>query len=49
MSLKEALDLLKQVCAGFKGTLQEHQLLQQALQVVADKSSEVKKKKPAKE
>lgn len=34
MKLAEALNLLKQVCSGYKGTLQEHQILQQSLQVV---------------
>jgi len=37
MTLEQALDLLSQVCAQFKGTLQEHQLIQKALQIVAKK------------
>ena len=34
MQVKEALDLLGQVCSGYRGTLQEHQLLQEALHLV---------------
>lgn len=34
MSVVEALNLLKQVCAEFKGNLKEHQFVQQALQIV---------------
>ena len=45
MKLEEALNLLKQVCAGFRGTLQEHQTLQEALQVVEKRCSEKKEKK----
>jgi hypothetical protein len=39
MSLVEALNLLKRVCADYRGTLQEHQLLQQALQIVEKECS----------
>jgi hypothetical protein len=45
MKLDEALNLLKQVCSGFRGTLQEHQALQTALQVVEDKLKASKKGK----
>lgn len=43
MKLDEALDLLAQVCAGFRGTLQEHQAIQEALKVVTDKCTEINK------
>jgi len=42
MKLDEALSLLSQVCAGYKGNLQEHQVLQEALQTVSKKCSEKK-------
>ena len=45
MRLEEAISLLKQVCAGFRGTLQEHQSLQEALQVVEKQCSEKKGQK----
>ena len=45
MKLEEALNLLRQVCSGFRGTLQEHQSLQEALQVVEKKCSEKKGQK----
>lgn len=31
MNKQEAINLVSQVCAAFKGSLQEHQLLQQAI------------------
>jgi len=42
MELKEALNIIKQVCqgnvgvidSGYKGTFQEHQILQQSIQVI---------------
>lgn len=34
MKLDEALTLIKQICANYRGTLQDHQALQQALQVI---------------
>lgn len=34
MTFKEAFDYISQVIAMYKGTLQEHQILQQALQVL---------------
>jgi hypothetical protein len=43
MSLVEALNLLKVVCAGYRGTLQEHQTLQTALQVVENECKKVDK------
>ena len=49
MSLVEALNLLKVVCAGYRGTLQEHQTLQTALQIVEKKCSEKVDKEPDKE
>lgn len=36
----QALDVLSQIAAQYKGTLKEHQILQQALQVL---SKEIKK------
>lgn len=48
MKLEEALNLLRQVCSGFRGTLQEHQALQAALQVVEDKLKAPKKEKKEK-
>lgn len=44
MKLEEALNLLKSVCANFRGTLQDHQALQEALQLVEDKCKEKKSK-----
>jgi len=34
MTKQEAIQLLKQVCAVFRGTLQDHQQLQEALKVI---------------
>jgi len=45
MKLEEALNLLKGVCANFRGTLQDHQALQQALQVVEEVCKKKVKKK----
>jgi len=45
MKMEEALNLLEQVCAGYRGTLQEHQALQTALQTVKTKCSEKPVKK----
>lgn len=36
MDKKEALNLLRQVAQMYKGTLQEHQLLQEALRLLAE-------------
>jgi hypothetical protein len=38
MSFSEALNLIKQVCAEYKGTLKEHQILQQAIYVIEDEN-----------
>ena len=37
MTDKQAMDLLANVCASYKGNLAEHQLLQQALTLVGAK------------
>ena len=37
MLLTDALVLIKRICAEFKGTLQDHQILQQAIQTVEQK------------
>ena len=34
MSLVEAISLIKRICADYKGTLQDHQIIQQALQIM---------------
>lgn len=49
MKVEEALKLLQNVCAGYKGTLNEHQTLQTALQTVIDKLNEKKEVKEEKE
>jgi predicted RNase H-like HicB family nuclease len=36
MTKEEAMQLLKQVCAIYRGTLEEHSKLQQALKVVEE-------------
>lgn len=36
MTKQEAIQLLKQVCAIYRGTLEEHSKLQQALKVVEE-------------
>lgn len=36
MTKKEALELLQRVCAIYRGTLEEHQQLQTALQTVKE-------------
>lgn len=45
MKVEEALNLLNGVCANFKGTLQDHQALQESLRVVESKCKEKKSKK----
>lgn len=45
MDKKEALNLLRQVAQMYKGTLQEHQLLQEALQLLAEEPVKVEKPK----
>jgi len=42
MTKEQAIQLLEQVCAIYKGTLREHEQLQQALEIV--KKLEEKKK-----
>jgi hypothetical protein len=42
LKLKDALNNLKVVCAGYKGTLDEHQALQRSLQVVEAECSRQK-------
>jgi len=44
MSIEEALNLIRQVVANVKANLQEHQILQQALQVIESKCKEKPKK-----
>ena len=34
MDRQDALKLIEQVCASFRGTLQEHQTIQEALQTL---------------
>jgi hypothetical protein len=45
MKVTEALDLLAQVCSGYRGNLQEHQALQEALMAVKNKCAEKPPKK----
>lgn len=42
--LKEALAIIKKVCASFSGTLAEHQTIQSALGVIEEKVAKPKKK-----
>jgi hypothetical protein len=49
MQLEEALNLLKQVCASYRGTLQDHQSLQQALNIVESRCKFVPKVEDKKE
>lgn len=39
MTKEQAIDLLKQVCTIYKGTLQEHQVLQEAIKVIEELDS----------
>lgn len=43
MSTQDAINLVTQVCQNYKGTLQEHQLLQEALKIINQNISEPKK------
>lgn len=43
MTKEQALSLLKQVCEQYKGTLQEHQLLQEALVIIKQEEKDVAK------
>ena len=49
MKVNEALDLLAQVCSGYRGNLQEHQAIQEALIAVKNRCSEKKPPKSKKE
>jgi hypothetical protein len=44
MNKEQAISLLEQVCAIYKGTLQEHQQLQQALQVIKTEEKPIEEK-----
>lgn len=44
MKFEDAINLLKNVCASYRGNLEEHNLLQQALKVVSEKKVTKKKK-----
>ncbi len=43
MNINEALNLLAQVCAEYKGTLREHQAIQEAGKIVNDKCNAITK------
>ena len=45
MDKKQAINLLAQVCANFRGTWEEHKLLQEALQTVSEEEKQVKEDK----
>ena len=45
MKTEEAINLLRQVCAIYKGTLQEHQQLQEALKVIEELQNKISEKK----
>lgn len=45
MTKEQAIELLTQVCSLYKGTLKEHQALQEALGVVSKLVEEPPKKK----
>lgn len=45
MEKKQAINLLAQVCANFRGTMEEHKLLQEALQTVSEEEKQVKEDK----
>jgi len=45
MKLDEALNLLGQVCAAFRGNLEEHRVLQEALKTVTNRCKPKKEKK----
>lgn len=40
MNLKEAMTIVNQVCTNYRGTLQEHQQIQSALQYINSKLKE---------
>jgi len=41
MKLEEALTIIEQACAEFKGTLKDHQTIQQAIRLVRAKLANV--------
>jgi hypothetical protein len=45
MTKKEAINLLEQVCAAYRGTLEEHRKLQEALEAIKLLAEEEKKPK----
>ncbi len=45
MNLKEALNILRQVCVAHKGILEDHQKIQAALQTIEKATEPVKKDK----
>lgn len=42
MTVKQAINILQQVSAKFVGTLQDHQVIQQALQIIIQSANEPK-------
>ena len=47
MNKENALQVLKQVCEAYRGTLQEHNALQEALKVVSELEEKRVEEKPA--
>jgi len=45
MKFEDAINLLKQMCVAYRGTLEEHNVLQQALKVVSEKKQNKKTEK----
>ncbi len=43
MKFDEAVKILRQVCSVYKGTLQEHEVMLKALEVVSKKEDKKKK------
>jgi len=48
MKLKEALNLVTNLCNAYKGNLQDHQMIQDALQTIRDGLSKDNKEEPPK-
>lgn len=48
MSLEDALQLITNICSDFKGTLKDHQMIQQALSVIKDSLTKQDVKKEVK-
>ena len=44
MEFVEAMNIIKKVCAAFQGTLQDHQTIQQAVQIVEQGQCRCKEK-----